>query len=119
MVWRTFSAAIATCCLAVFAAAVPAVADTGDIIAPQHIPGTAADGWQAALRNTDVPECSPASPPVQYATQAASHPPIGFTQFIVKDEEGGLLEPVGVLKGVRVDLPVGLSVNPQATAQCP
>lgn len=98
--------------------AATAEANTADIIAPQHTPPTAADGWQAGVCNTDVPECSPESPSIQYSTQAATHPPIGFTQFIVKDEEGGLLEPVGVLKDVRVDLPVGLSVNPQATPQC-
>jgi hypothetical protein len=106
-------------CLALALVAGAAEADTGDIIAPQHTPGTAADGWQAATCNTDIPECSPESPHVQYSTQAAAHPPFGFTQFIVKDEEGGLIEPVGVLKDVRVDLPVGLSVNPQATPQCP
>ena len=52
-------------------------------------------------------------------TQAAGHPPFGFTQFIVKHTTVGPLEdPVGKLKDVRVDLPVGLSVNPQATPQC-
>jgi hypothetical protein len=110
--------AIAAGCL-VLGAAGAARANTGDIIAPQHTPGTAADGWQAGTCNFDLPECSPESPHAQYSTQAATHPPIGFTQFVVRDEEGGLVEPVGVIKDVRVDLPVGLSVNPQATTQCP
>ncbi|HEY5976742.1 MAG TPA: hypothetical protein VIT85_02700 [Solirubrobacterales bacterium] len=117
MVRRITTVALAALSVAAFAPAV-AFGDTGDIIAPQHTPGTAADGWQAGVCNTDVPECSPESPDAQYSTQAATHPPIGFTQFITKDADGGLLEPVGVLKGVRVDLPAGLSVNPQATAQC-
>jgi hypothetical protein len=119
MARRTLSTAAAVACVTAAAVAATARADTGDIIAPQHNPPTAADGWQAATCNTDVPECSPQSPGVQFSTQAATHPPIGFTQFIIKEaEEGGLLDPVGLLKDVRVDLPVGLSVNPQATPQC-
>jgi len=110
-------AAAALCALVLLPAA--ASADTGDIIAPQNNPGTAADGWQAGVCNFDLPECSPESPDAQYSTQAATHPPIGFTQFITKDGGGIGLDPVGVLKDVRVDLPVGLSVNPQATEQCP
>jgi hypothetical protein len=99
-----------------------ALADTGDIIAPQHNPPTAADGWQAGTCVIDVPECTPQSPPAQFYTQAAGHPNFGITQFIVKNQP--LLglpltqEPVGILKDLRVDLPVGLSVNPQATPQC-
>ena len=49
-----------------------------------------------------------------FFTQAAGHPPIGFTQFITKDGEGIGTDPVGVLRNIRVDLPTGLSVNPQA-----
>jgi hypothetical protein len=107
--------AVATLCLA-FAGAGPALADTGDIIAPQHSPGTAKDGWQAGVCNSDLPECSPESPALQYSTQAAAHPPVGFTQFIVKRDDTNA--PVGILKDVRVDLPAGLSVNPQAAEQC-
>ncbi|HEX5374986.1 MAG TPA: hypothetical protein VFW48_02405, partial [Solirubrobacterales bacterium] len=56
--------------------------------------------------------------PAQFFEQAAGHPPVGFTQFIVKHEPPGET-PVDELKTVRVDLPVGLSVNPGATPQCP
>src|SRR4051794_20360238 len=105
---------LAGLCLALAGAA---SADTGDIIAPQHNPGTASDGWQAGVCNSDAPECSPESPHAQFSTQAAAHPPVGFTQFIVKKDPkaGG---PIGVLKDIRVDLPAGLSVNPQAAEQC-
>lgn len=96
-------------------------ADTGDIIAPQNNPPSAADGWQAGTCNTDLPECTPKTTG-QFYTQAAGHPPVGLTQFIVKNEPllglPGTQEPVGILKTLRVDLPVGLSVNPQATPQC-
>jgi hypothetical protein len=96
-----------------------AFADTPDIIAPQHNPPNAEDGWQAGTCTTDAPPCSPQTAG-QFFTQAAGHPQVGFTQFIVKHTNPLpiLEEPVGTLKDVRVDLPVGLSVNPQATAQC-
>ncbi|HEY4779565.1 MAG TPA: hypothetical protein VIH47_08245, partial [Solirubrobacterales bacterium] len=47
----------------------------------------------------------------------AGHPPVGFTQIIVR-HSGAFESPVGNLKTVLVDLPVGMSVNPQATPQC-
>jgi hypothetical protein len=116
MVRRLLCAGLAGLCLGALAGPVAAQADTGDIIAPQNNPANAGDGWQAGT--CSVEPCSP-STPAAYYTQAAGHPPIGFTQFIVKHETVGPLEtPVGTLKGVRVDLPVGLSVNPQATPQC-
>ena len=52
------------------------------------------------------------------------HPPKGFTQLIVNKESVELVppisfeRPVGNLRTVRVDLPTGLTVNPQATEQC-
>jgi hypothetical protein len=95
----------------------PAAASTGDVIAPQHPPlYTPQDGWQAGTCDKDTPTCSVATPE-QFFEQAAGHPPVGFTQFIVKHEAPGE-SPVGELKDVRVDLPVGLSVNPGATLQC-
>jgi hypothetical protein len=101
-----------------------AAAATGDIIAPQHPPAyTPADGWQAGTCKQEPPEsvavCSVATPG-QFFERAAAHPNWGFTQFIVKHETVGPLEtPVGELKEVRVDLPVGLSVNPGAAERCP
>ena len=100
-----------------------AVAATADIIAPQSHPHTPADGWQAGTCTTDSPRCT-VDTPDQFFRDAAGHPPIGFTQFIVKHTTKTLpglkLEkPVDELMTVRVDLPVGLSVNPQATLRCP
>jgi hypothetical protein len=114
-------AAMVALCVPAFAAA-----DTGDIIAPQHNPPTAADGWQAGTCKTDVPECTPETKS-QFYTQAAGHPNVGLTQFIVKNKPFELIpgvpipgtqNPVGTLKTLRVELPVGLSVNPQATPRC-
>ncbi|HYJ23291.1 MAG TPA: hypothetical protein VEW07_14865 [Solirubrobacterales bacterium] len=75
-------------------------------------------GWQAGTCSADP--CS-AETPGLFFKQAAGHPPKGFTQIIVRHEPGllpGSKVPVGNLKTVLVDLPAGLSVNPEATPQC-
>jgi hypothetical protein len=106
------------------AASPTAGASTGDIIAPSDpFNPTAESGWQAGTCSVDTPTCS-VDTPTQFFEQAAGHPPVGFTQFIVKHstETVGpltLKKPVGELKNVRVDLPIGLSVNPGATPRCP
>jgi hypothetical protein len=111
--------------LAVLAALAPAVsANTESIIADSPVPPagepTVNSGWQAGTCTKDTPTCSVATPE-QFFENAAGHPQVGFTQFIVRHKKGtlGEEEPIGGLKEVRVDLPVGLSVNPQATPQCP
>jgi hypothetical protein len=101
-----------------------ATASTGDIIAPSDpFAPTVGSGWQAGTCNnepaplgTAAQFCSVATKP-QFFEDAGAHPQYGFTQFIVKNETPGE-KPIGALKTVRVDLPVGLSVNPQATPQC-
>ena len=94
--------------------ATAAPAGAVDII-EEELPETAKSGWQAGTCKTDTPECVPEEPK-QFFTQAAGHPPVGFTQIIVKHKASN--EPTGNLKTVLVDLPQGLSVNPQATPQC-
>jgi hypothetical protein len=81
-------------------------------------------GWQAGTCKAEPPEvattCSVATKP-QFFETAAGHPRWGFTQFIVKHTTSTvppLETPVGEVKTVQVDLPVGLSVNPGATDQC-
>ncbi len=110
-----------TACLAIMVAAPVAEADTEAIIAPSPAnapsePPTANNGWQAGTCKKDTPVCSVATP-AQFFEEAAAHPQVGFTQFIVRSKAPGET-PVGALKTIRVDLPVGLSVNPQATSQC-
>jgi hypothetical protein len=107
---------IALLLLALTAAA--AQASTDDIIAPSDpLNPQVNSGWQAGTCIEEPPEsaafCSVATP-AQFFETAAAHPKWGFTQFIVRSEPA----PVGELKTVRVDLPVGLSVNPSATDQC-
>ena len=105
--------------------AVPvARADTGDIIQEQHNPPNAEDGWQAGTCTEDpiADQCKPEDPVTRFFRVAAGHPPIGFTQYIVKQEEFEpapmvkAFRPIGPVKTIRVDLPPGLTVNPQATA---
>jgi len=94
-----------------------ATAEAG-IIAPQHHPPTVEDGWQAGTCYKDTPTCS-VDTTSQFFEQSAGHPQVGFTQFIIEDEPGPIVGeiPVGNLRTVRVDLPAGLSVNPQATPE--
>jgi hypothetical protein len=90
-----------------------AVADTGDVIEPQHEPPTPADGFQAGTcyenQVGEVPEtpiptkpvdpskpfCSSATPEI-FFTQAGGHPPFGFDQYIVRHETvvPGVVEPL-------------------------
>ncbi len=90
-----------------------------DIIGPQNPDDPQPDSpWQAGTCYTDTPECN-IDTPGQFFEQAAGHPPVGFTQFIVNTEPGlGGPVPIGNVRTVRVDIPPGLTVNPQATSQC-
>lgn len=125
-------------------AAVPvAQADTEDIIMPQNKPPTNGDGWQAGtcLVNEPAPKvkCGPQTGAAFFKT-AAGHPPVGFTQYII--QHGPITEapleladgtklptetPVTTItppaedrdiKTLRVDLPPGLTVNPNAEPKC-
>jgi hypothetical protein len=110
-VWRLAAVSVALLAFLVAAPAAMAV----DII-EEGAPESKDTGWQAGTCKTDVPECIPEKPE-QFFTQAAGHPPAGFTQIIVKNK-GAFKEPVGHIKTVLVDLPQGLSVNPEATPKC-
>jgi hypothetical protein len=97
----------------------PAMAD---IIGPQDPNDPKVDSpWQAGTCKADAPTQCSVETPLQFFEEAAGHPPVGFTQFIINTEAGpvpGTEIPIGDLRTVRVDLPPGLTVNPQATPQC-
>ncbi len=114
-------------------------ADTGDIIEPQSEPPTAANGWQANVCTTDSPTCTPGTPE-NFFLQAGGHPQIGFTQYMLQHTEStGKVEPSEIViptkplvgqppagptlartvRTLHVDLPPGLTVNPEATPRCP
>jgi hypothetical protein len=135
------SAALVLLCVGVlFAVPALASADTGEIIEPQGTPPTNADGWQAGTCLTDEPvtgepkvHCGPQTGGA-FFKQAGGHPPVGFTQYTIQHEPlteipsppapvGGLFtapikepEVNKTIKTLRVDLPPGLTVNPNATA---
>lgn len=74
--------------------------------------------FEAGTCNSDsvLNECSYTAPESQFYTQAAGHPPLGITGFEVNTEHVLLgNKPVGNVRDVRVDIPPGLSVNPDAT----
>ncbi|HST54788.1 MAG TPA: hypothetical protein VLJ42_02695 [Solirubrobacteraceae bacterium] len=75
--------------------------------------------FQAGTCVSNTPKCTYSSPPAQFYTQAAGHPQFGITDFAFKTT-GGLLggAPDGNVKDVRVDLPPGLSTNPEALPKC-
>jgi hypothetical protein len=109
--------------LATFAAA-PAVAAENPFVPQDNAHPTPEDGWQAGTCTKDTPTCSVATPDQFYET-AAGHPPVGFTQFTIKHRSVEIPltgieteEPLVDFDTLRVDLPVGLSVNPGATPQC-
>jgi hypothetical protein len=99
---------------------------SAQIIGPQNPNNPQVDSpWQAGTCKADPPppgQCSIATPSLFYE-EAAGHPPKGFTQFIVNHEPNPTIPlgpevPEGNIRTVRVDLPTGLTVNPQATPQC-
>ncbi len=127
------SLALLLLCLGALAALpVMAQADTQDIIEPQGQTPESKNGFQAGTCYSDTPFCSAESPDEQLFTQAGGHPPIGFTQYIIQHDVvvPGVVEPIKVdpadvppykdktIKTLRVDLPPGLTVNPQATEKC-
>jgi hypothetical protein len=121
-------ALLVVCLTACWAFTALAQADTTDIIEPQNEPPSAKDGWQAGTCEEDEPEpgvkCSPETPE-DFFVQAAGHAPEAFTQYIIQHTTiaPGLLEPIKeplegrAIKTLRVDLPPGLTVNPQATGE--
>jgi hypothetical protein len=102
----------------VFGALLAPAANAAEVVfSPQNNPPNAQDGWQAGTCNT--PGCAPDSSQIEFFEAAAGHPPFGITQFIVRHQTVLLHEEPEVdMKTLRVDLPVGLSVNPGATPQC-
>ncbi|HEX6666011.1 MAG TPA: hypothetical protein VF081_05405 [Solirubrobacterales bacterium] len=105
-------------------------ANSAEVIMPQNSPPSAADGWQSINCIADEQageKCSPDTPELYFKT-AGGHAQFGFTQYIIKHETvaPGLVEPLVApkdkrdIKTLRVELPVGLIVNPLAVSErCP
>jgi hypothetical protein len=67
--------------------------------------------WEAGT--CTVGTCKYTGPSSEFFAQAAGHPNFGVTDFTVQVEGGDQA------KRVKVELPEGLNVNPQAVPQCP
>jgi len=123
------------CIGALMAMPVLAQADTGNIIESQEEPLEKENGFQAGTCTENFEDEDPTKEPCSaetpdlFFTQAGGHPPIGFTQYIIRHDEVGptpfgtlkpIEEPIAdrTIKTLRVDLPPGLTVNPQATEKC-
>jgi hypothetical protein len=75
--------------------------------------------WEAGTCKES--SCTDAGPDSAFYTQASGHPDFGITDFRFAAKQEGLLKyevPEGRVKNVRVDLPPGLAVNPEATEAC-
>jgi hypothetical protein len=120
-VWITFSVICVGAALALALFPPFSAADTASVIAPSnpHEPSVES-GWQAGTCNAETPAPCSVATPGQFFETAAAHPNFGFTQFIVAHDQGLLGPlPTAELEYVRVELPVGLSVDPGATERCP
>jgi hypothetical protein len=77
--------------------------------------------WEAGTCTNE--ECTDKTSSLFY-TQAAGHPNFGITDFRFEAEESEgfdgkkVYRPIGHVRDVRVDLPSGLAVNPEATPAC-
>jgi hypothetical protein len=83
-------------------------------LAPAARAGFGVEKWEAGT--CTLATCEYSSPEATFYTQVAGRPPFGITDFSFN--KSGLGFPEGAVQDVRVDLPTGLSVNPQATEQC-
>jgi hypothetical protein len=104
--------------LSVLSAALAAAALTFVFLAPAAKAdfGVAPGKWQAGT--CTLPTCEYSSPEAVFYTQVGGRPNYGITDFTFNTDPI-LGFPEGAVQDVRVDLPTGLSVNPQATsAQC-
>ncbi|HEV3045805.1 MAG TPA: hypothetical protein VGY13_00450 [Solirubrobacteraceae bacterium] len=79
--------------------------------------------WEAGTCSEESCKDSEGESSTKFYRQAAGHPDFGITDFrFAVTKHAGLLgeveNPVGHVKAVRVDLPPGLAVNPEATPTC-
>jgi hypothetical protein len=99
------------------ALALLAASAVGVAVAPGVAQALEVSKWEAGTCTES--SCNDGTPSSFY-TQAAGHPDFGITDFAFKDRKVGIgdYEPEGKVKDVRVDLPPGLAVNPEATETC-
>ena len=75
------------------------------------------DAGTCTMNTEPAPQCTRDSGRSFWYDQAGGHPQWGITDFAF-NTTGLLQTPDGNVKDVHVDLPVGLSINPEATPKC-
>jgi hypothetical protein len=75
-----------------------------------------AEVFEAGTCKTPEPNCTYASPPGDFYTQAAGHPTFGITTFELN--HSGTNVEGAALKRIRVDVPPGLAADPEALPKC-
>ncbi|MHB1538974.1 MAG: hypothetical protein ACYCUM_11750 [Solirubrobacteraceae bacterium] len=98
---------------ALSAGAAPALAAEGEG------QGFGIEKWEAGTCSTV--NCTDTGPSEYFYTQAAGHPQFGITDFRINTKQEGTTGahvPEGHVQDVRVDLPPGLAVDPEAAEEC-
>jgi hypothetical protein len=92
----------------------------GLLAAPSAWAAFGVSQWEAGTCKEVSCNIEGKDPEAEFYTQAAGHPNFGITDFAFNHHTSGLAEePDGKVKDVRVDLPPGLAVNPEAVEPCP
>jgi hypothetical protein len=75
--------------------------------------------WEAGTCKESACSTEGKNPEAEFYTQAAGHPNFGITLFEFNSKTEGFAQvPEGHVKDVRVDLPPGLAVDPEAVPTC-
>lgn len=101
------------------AAVVAVIASLSASVTSASAAGSAFGVKEFLAATCTVETCNKESELSELFTQAAAHPNYGITDFTL-DAAGKAGEevPTKLIKNLRVDLPAGLSVNPEAVPQC-
>jgi hypothetical protein len=92
---------------------------TLNLAAPSARAAFGVEKWEAGTCKESSCNIEGKDPSAEFYTQAAGHPDFGITDFSFNFKTSGpAKEPEGKVKDVRVDLPPGLAVDPEAVEQC-
>jgi hypothetical protein len=92
------------------------------VFAPSYAGAFGLAKWEAGTCKIESCNLQGRNPGAEFYTQAAGHPNFGITNFAFDYKTAALTgarEPEGHVADVRVDLPPGLAVDPEAVQQCP
>lgn len=115
---RVFSHAALAASAAV-ALATGSLAAQSFVTTPSALAAFGISQWEAGTCKETSCNIEGKDPEAEFYTQAAGHPDFGITNFAFNAHTSGLAkEPEGHVRDVRVDLPPGLAVDPEAVEAC-